>query len=178
MEDKKIFWTEAMTAGLVLGGVSSAYLLIQWLISLLPSAKVVQVIASVAGIFLWIFKFWACIHLMKVLLKNHSANNPEAVNADVFRFGVAAAFLSAIIYSAAYLAYMVFLAPDVISTFVDMMKESPMLDSNSLAMIDAMVPKMPTICFFVNLIYCTLFGTVVAAIQSRNIPSANPFSNK
>ena len=43
--------------------------------------------------------------------------------------------------------------------------------------LEEMLPKLPTITFFSQFIYCWLFGTVVAAIFSRNIPSSNPFDN-
>ena len=40
---------------------------------------------------------------------------------------------------------------------------------------EELMPKMPTYAFFANLIYCWLFGTILAAIFSRNISSSNPF---
>ena len=52
-----------------------------------------------------------------------------------------------------------------------------MLDSNSLAMLEKMEGSYPQISFFSNLIYCFLFGTVLSAILSRDIPSRDPFSN-
>jgi hypothetical protein len=36
---------------------------------------------------------------------------------------------------------------------------------------------MGTVSFFTNLIYCFLFGVVLSAILSRNIPSRNPFAD-
>ena len=41
-----------------------------------------------------------------------------------------------------------------------------------------MIPRLPTFSFFVNLFYCWLFGTVLSAILSRNIPSRNPFTDE
>ena len=38
--------------------------------------------------------------------------------------------------------------------------------------------NLPSFSFFVNLIYCWLFGTVLSAILSRNIPSRNPFTDE
>ena len=40
---------------------------------------------------------------------------------------------------------------------------------------DGMMAKLPNVMFFVNLFWCWLFGTVLAAIFSRNIPPRNPF---
>ena len=51
------------------------------------------------------------------------------------------------------------------------------LDSNTLSQMDKMLGKMPQITFFSNLIYCFIFGTVLSAILSRNIPSKDPFAD-
>ena len=54
-----------------------------------------------------------------------------------------------------------------------------MLDSNSLAELDGMMDKLPQLTFFSNLIYCFIYGSLLSAILSRNIPSRDPFaSNK
>ena len=52
-----------------------------------------------------------------------------------------------------------------------------MLDSNSMAMLEKMEDAYPQIAFFSNLIYCFLYGTVLSAILSRNIPTRDPFAN-
>ena len=56
-----------------------------------------------------------------------------------------------------------------------MFEDNPMMDSNAMSMMEDMIPRMPTISFFINLIWCWLFGTVLAAIFSRNVSSKNPF---
>ena len=43
-------------------------------------------------------------------------------------------------------------------------------------MMEEMIPKLPTMTFFLNFFWCWLFGTVLSAIFSRNIPSSNPFA--
>ena len=52
-----------------------------------------------------------------------------------------------------------------------------MLTADQLDSMQELMPKLPTISFFANLIWCWLFGTVLAAIFSRNIPSRNPFGD-
>ena len=54
---------------------------------------------------------------------------------------------------------------------------SKMLDSNSIAALEKMMGKMSYISFFSNLIYCTLYGTILSFILSRNIPQQDPFAN-
>jgi len=52
-----------------------------------------------------------------------------------------------------------------------------MMDSNALSQIDKTMENLPQITFVSNLIYCFLYGTVVALILSRNIPSKDPFAD-
>ena len=88
------------------------------------------------------------------------------------------ALLSALLYSAFYLAYTSFIAPDTFDTALEILRDNPYIDSNSMEQVEEMIPRMPTIAFFMNLVYCWLFGTVLAAIYSRNIPSQNPFNDQ
>ena len=178
MTKSNSFWNEAGKAGLILGGISILYMLITHFTGTLGSTGVGKaMLISVLNTLLWIGKFLACIFCFKLLLRKYSACNPEADNSDVFKFGVAVAFLSALLYSAFYLAYTLFINPDVYEDAFNMISEnySSMLDSNSITAIESMKTKMPQIGFFSNLIYCTLFGTVLSAILSRNIPSRTPF---
>lgn len=178
MDSKKSFWNSAASAGMVLGGVCVVYLILNWLLSLVADKSAATgIIAMLANIILWAAKFGGCIWLMKFFLLRFSEAFPEADNGDVFKYGMLVALFSALIYSAAYLAYMLFLAPDQIQEVFDSLADNPMMNSNSLEMLEEMMPKMPTISFFMNLVYCWLFGTVLSAIFSRNIPSSNPFRN-
>ena len=38
--------------------------------------------------------------------------------------------------------------------------------------------RMPQVMFFSNLVYCFLYGTVLSAVLSRNIPPRDPFARK
>lgn len=175
MTDNKTIWNQAGNSGLIMGGISIAYLLLSWLLSLISTK--IPVLAGLVSVLLWVVKFGGCIYVFKLLLKQFSARNPEADNNSVFKFGMVVALYSAILYSAAYLAYTMFIIPDQFEQMIDTFRDSPLMDSNSLEAMEQMLPKMPTIGFFVNLIYCWLFGTILSAIFSRNIPDSNPFKN-
>lgn len=178
MEDKKSMWNEAGQAGLVLGGVSVLYLALTALTGKVnPDNRGLLMMAGAANFLLWIVKFAACIFLMKFFLKKRSANDPDATNQDIFKYGSKVALLSALVYSACYLAYMQFIAPETLTNAIEMLRDNPMMDSNSLEMAEQMMPKMSGFMFFFNLIYCWIFGTVLSAIFSRNIPPVNPFAN-
>ena len=176
-EEKNIIWERAGKAGLVLGGVSIAYMLCSMLTARLAENGS-AFLFSMLNLLLWLAKFVACIYLMRFFMLRFSQADPSADTARVFRFGMLTALLSALLYSAFCMAYVSFIQPDFFSQSMEMLQDNPFLDSNSMAAIEEMMPKLPTISFFANLIWCWLFGTILSAIFSRNIPPQNPFSDK
>ena len=58
-----------------------------------------------------------------------------------------------------------------------MQQMAPMMDSNSMALVDSYMENLPQITFFSNLLYCFVFGTVLSYILSRSIPSRDPFAD-
>lgn len=177
-ETKNLLWESAGKAGLVLGGVSIAYLLCTTLTGKVAESGHAVFLMTVVNLFLWLAKFAGCIYLMRWFMLRYSQAEPEADNAGVFRFGMLTALLSALLYSGAYLAYTSFIAPDTFDQALDILRDNPMVDSATMSQMEQMMPKMPTIGFFMNLIWCWLFGTVLAAIFSRNIPPQNPFADQ
>lgn len=174
MENKRLIWNDAARGGILLGGVSVAYLAItQWLATLQAPFLV-----SLGSAVLWIAKFAGCLLLMRALMKKFASANEGVTNSDSFAFGCAVAFLSALVYSVCYFAYVQFINPEFFEASMQagLQAYSSMLDSNSRDALEEMMPKLPMLTFFVNLIYCTVFGIIVSAIFSRNIPSRNPFS--
>ena len=181
MNDKKSFWSEAGNAGLVLGIVSLAYMVYNFLVTGDGSARP-EIWQSVIGNILWAVKLWLCLWLLKRFIKAYSAVHPEADNSDTFRFGMAVAALSALIYSGGYLAWTTVINPDyfsnVLDTFIDGTDSmGGFLTEDMLDNIEAVTPRLPSMTFFANLAWCYLFGTVFSAIFSRNIPSGNPFED-
>ncbi|MBO4566952.1 MAG: DUF4199 domain-containing protein [Bacteroidales bacterium] len=175
--DRKIVWNDALRSGLVLGGISIAYMVVNMLLGKLNGGAAVGVLVNVGGVLLWLFKFYICIRLFKLFMLRFASAHEGVTNADSFRFGFATALLSALLYSAFYLAWVSFVQPDIFNDAIDLAREtySNMLTADQLDSFDELAPKMPGMSFFANLIYCTLFGTVLSAIFSRNIPSRNPF---
>lgn len=175
----KIVWNSASRSGLVLGGVSIAYMLCTALLGKLKGGPAIGVIVNVSSLLLWVFKFILCIRLMKFFMQKFAGANSEATNGDTFRFGTATALLSALLYSAFYLAWVSFIDPEMLSSSLDLMRESysSTLTSEQMDSLDELVPKLPTITFYVNLVWCWLFGTILSAIFSANIPSRNPFGD-
>ena len=173
----KALWNEAGKAGLVLGAVSVAYALIASLLAKLSGGVGVAFLLSVLKFILWAAKFAGCIFLMRFFLKALVNKYDGVDNKRTFHYGMAIAALSALIVAAYSLAESLFIAPEEVQEALDaaLSSYSSMLDSNSRAVMDSMMNSLPQISFFSNLIYCFLFGTILSAILSRNIPSTDPF---
>ncbi len=176
MVDRHSLWDGAAKAGLVLGGLCVLYMALTALTGLIAgSSRTGAIFASMLNALLWAAKFFGCLFLLRHFMLRFSASNPEAGSSDIFRFGTVTALLSALVYSGCYLAYVTFINPDIFSEAMQILQENPMMDKASMEAMENMIPMMPTYAFFGNLIYCWLFGTVLSAIYSRNIPSRNPF---
>ena len=171
---RKDMWNTAATAGLVLGAVSAAYMFVTQLM-----AGTSGFMMTILGFLLWAAKFGGCIWLMSFFMKKHAAAHPEVDNKETFRLGMITALLSALVYSAAAFANIAFISGDVIAEQVNltMQQMGSMMDSNSMALMETYMEKLPQITFFSNLLYCFVFGTVLSYILSRNIPSRDPFAN-
>lgn len=172
---RKNLWNSAAKAGMVLGLVSSAYLFInQWVTSM-----GIPVLSGVLGFVLWAVKFGGCIWLMMFFMKKFAAENTAADNSTTMKFGIATALLSALVYAAFSFANMAYFSTDLIAENMDavMQAYSQFMDSNTMSQMEKTMTKLPQITFFGNLIYCFIFGTILSAILSRNIPSRDPFAS-
>ncbi len=179
MEENMIrrnMWNGAAVAGLALGGVSTAYLFVTQFMSTAEFPVFLNMLLT--GL-LWIGKFGGCIWLMMFFMKKFVAENQNVDNRDTRRFGIIAAFLSAIVYSAASFANVAFISAEMFEeqTGILLQQMAPMMDANSMAMMDRYMESLPQFTFFSNLIYCFIFGAILSAILSRNIPSRDPFAN-
>lgn len=174
--DRKELWDSAGKAGLALGLVSTAYMAVSQLLAKGTDSTGMALLVTLCSLVLWVAKFWGCIQLMKVFMKGY-ARRSGGDNSDTFRFGVATALLSALIYSAAYLAFVTIINPDVFTESLEAAQASygNLLTADALAELDNI--NFGALTFFTNLIYCFLFGTVLSSILSRNIPSRNPFDD-
>ena len=169
-------WEEAGRAGLVLGLTSTAYLFLN---QYLGSSQISDIIKMLGNTLLWAIKFGGCIYLMMLYMKKFEKLNQNIDNSQVFRFGLAASLLSAIVYAAASFANTAYISADMINEQVGLLMEqmAPMMDSNTINQVDEVMAKLPQYTFFANLLYCFTYGGVLSFILSRNIPSRDPFAN-
>jgi hypothetical protein len=174
MNEKNTFWESAGKAGLALGGVSILYMVITALIGN-GSSDAPSALLRLFSALLWLAKLVGCIYLMRFFMLRFSNDNPSADNGRVFRFGMVVALLSALLYSGVSLAYISFINPQMFEDAFAQLMDNPMFNDQMAAQMEDLIPRMPAISFYTNLIYCFLFGTIVSAVFSRNIPKRNPF---
>lgn len=173
---RKNMWNTAAKAGLILGLVSTSYMFItKWT----GQAEIPAFLNLLLNGALWCAKFCSCIWLMMFFMRRFAAENPDVRNVDTRRLGIITALLSALVFSAFSLADIMFISPEFYTEQINasIQEMIPMMDSNTLSMIDKYLEMLPQITFFSTLIYCFIFGAVLSAILSRNIPSKDPFAD-
>lgn len=170
-------WNNAGKSGLALGCVSAAFMFISQAVSGMSSAT----LALMINFLLWIVKFAGCIWLMRLFMRRLADSYDGVTNASVMKFGMMTAFLSALIFSSVQLANMLFISQDLINAqydeVMDTYRNMGMLDHNTMSVMENMRNFYPQIAFFTQLIYCFVYGTILSAILSRNIPKNDPFAN-
>lgn len=176
MDNKSSLFNSAGKAGLILGGLSTAHLAASDLLSSIQGAA--GIITGLLSFVLWGAKFAFCIILMKKLMQKYANTLEEPSQREVFRFGRLSALLSSALFSAATMAYQLFIRPDAARQAFEALKGSPAMTKEAMQMMESLLPQLPTFTFFVNLIYCFLFGLILSSIFSRNIVSNNPFSEQ
>ena len=175
-EINKSLWRIAGTEGLKLGLISAAYM---FATLLLEKTGMPVLLNSLLSFVLWVAKFAGCILLMKIAMVKFAKTDSKITNRDTFMMGMATALLSAFVFSVISYVNVAFISADLFAEQFDtlMQQMAPMMDSNSLNLMDSYLENLPEITFFSNLIYCFLFGTVLSAILSRNIPARDPFAD-
>lgn len=168
---------EASKAGLALGGVSVAYMFIVQLLSGLSSSAGVIFIVNVFSMALWAAKLYLCYWLMKYFMIKLTKDYTNVTNKDTFRLGMFIALCSALLYSAVHLANLTIISPDIFEAQLDAVTQSyaGMLDSNSMQVMENLTENFPSMSFFSNFIWCSLYGIILSAFLSKNIPARDPF---
>lgn len=173
---RKNMWNGAAKAGLALAGLSSVYLFVTQFLGKMEISAVLNMLLTTV---LWIVKFGGCIWLMMFFMKKFADECSGVDNAATRRFGIIAAFLSAIVYAGVSFANVAFISADLFAEQMDavIQQMAPMMDSNTMAEMDKTMQNLPQLTFFSNLIYCFIYGAILSAILSRNIPSRDPFAD-
>lgn len=173
----KTIWNEAGKAGIALGGTVIACSLLSSGLGLLGGGAMVKFLVSVLGFIIWLAKLVGCIWIMRYFMQKLVRDYQDVDNRQTYILGVESALLSALIVAAFTMATVMFVSPESYQETIEtaIAQTSTMLDSNSRAVLDGMIQNLPIIMFFSNLVYCFIYGWILSAILSRNIPSSNPF---
>ena len=172
----KDMWESAGYAGLALGLVSAAYMIIN---SYLGASGLSAGTIALIQMPLWIAKFVGCILLMKFFMKKFHAAHPNSANRDVRRMGVATALLSAFLFAAIQYIFMAYIQADLYASQYELILQqySSGMDLNTMNIMEKFVDMLPQISFFSSLLYCFAYGSIIAAILSRNIAGNDPFAD-
>ena len=162
--------------GLKLGLISAVYVLAT---QFLEKADSPVFIVTILAMVLWLVKFIACIWVMRQGMLKFAAANEGVERKDTLRFGILTALLSAFVFAAFSYANVAFIAADMIAEQFElaMQQMAPMLDSNSMSLVEKFMENMPVITLISNFIYCFLYGIVLSAILSSKIPATDPFAD-
>ena len=164
--ENKSIWSEAGRSGLVLGGISIIYFLLALIVPKIGNPFAV----SVLSFLLWGAKLFLCIYMMRYFLFAEAKEN-GGKRSRTFKYGMAIAACSALLYSAFCLAWTSLVQPDFYSDALEasMQMYSGFMSADAMDMARNMESTMPTVAFFTNLIWCWIFGTVLSAIISSSI---------
>lgn len=168
----KSLWTAAAIPGVVLAAISTAYLLANTYITMAAFPG-----SSALVFFLDLAKIVACIWLMRLYMKRFSTDFSDASASDLRHLGTLIAVLSALIFATASMAFYKYnpeIVGEAIDTALGMYQDK--LDSNSMNALDKMMENFPTLIFFSQFIYCTLYGWILSAILAGRIIPSNPFA--
>lgn len=170
--DFKTIWHAAGVPGIVLAAVCTAYMLANYYIGKADFSL------SGAVIFLLdLAKIVACIYLMYLFMSRFHENYPDAGRNDVRRMGKWVGILSALVFSAAMMAFYKIhpeVVTEAIDTFLDTYGDD--LDTNAMNALEQFGNNFQNIFFISNFLYCSIFGWVLSAILSIRIVPDNPFA--
>lgn len=174
--DSKVIWNTAAKAGLALGAVSTICMFVGQFLS---TQQLSAGATTLSGLILWLAETGGCIWLMAFFMKKMVEENQGVTNSQTFKMGLATAFLSGLLFSAATFANIAFISADyyTANVYAVIQQMTASMDANTVAAVDKVLNYLPQIAFFSTLVQCVIFGTIVSAILSRSIPSKDPFAN-
>ena len=175
--NNRIIWSAASVAGLAFAAIT---ILCGQLQKGIAALELSTFVAGLLYSIVWIAEFAGCIYLMIFLMRKLVRDYEGVTGADTNRYGRRIALFSAIVIATVNYLILYFTPADKLQEMTDtvLATYSSFLDANSQAMMEEMLPNLPAITFFSNLIYCFLYGTILSAILSRFIPSSNPFASE
>ncbi len=171
-----VSWNSAALAGLVMGASTIA-------LDYLPMLPALTGCGETAGYLLGgalkIVKIIACICLFRVLMLRFF-RTVQTDYARLQRYGLKVAMFSSILVAGFSLLQILVINPDMLGQTVQAVQNTyqNMMDSNTAAAMEKMISKLPVITFFSSVVYCYLWGWILATTFARRLFPANPFGER
>ena len=166
-------WNSAALAGLVMAAVTVAAELIG-----VQCGKITGFMGGVANFLAWAGKLVLCAVTFKYLMKRFHATHEGIDYPRLQRYGMKLALFSSILVAAYTVVNFLVFTPGSVEEILNSVRETyaSMLDSNSEAALEKMLPKLPYYTAVGSLVYCFLWGWVYSTVFAKNIAPADPFS--
>lgn len=166
-------WNNAALAGLVMAAVTIAAELIGGL-----CGKITGFFGGVANFLAWAGKLVLCAVTFRYLMKRFHDSFNEIDYPRLQHYGMKLALFSSIIVAAYTVVNFLVFTPGSVEEIMGTVKDTyaSMLDSNSEAALEKMLPKMPYYTAIGGFIYCFLWGWVYSIVFAKNISPNDPFS--
>ena len=167
-------WNSAAIAGLIMAAVTVTAELVIAL-----GGKVQGFAGGFIHFFLWAGKLVLCAFTFRALLKRFHQNYEGVDYFTLKKYGVKLALFSAILVAAYSLVNLLVINPDSMNQIVEGVRESypSMMDSNSEAALEKMLPQMPLYTGIVTVVYCFLWGWFYTSLFSKSIAPFDPFAD-
>ena len=167
-------WNSAAVAGLLMAAVTIAADL---LITL--GAKVQGFAGGFIHFFLWAGKLALCAFTFRALLKKFHQSFEGVDFFNLKKYGLKLALFSAILVAAYSLVNLLVINPDSMNDIIGSVRENypSMMDSNSEAALEKMLPKMPLYTGIITVVYCFLWGWLYTSLFSKSIAPFDPFAD-
>ncbi len=165
---RKKIWDQAGTAGLILGLILSILMLLNGLIL---NSDFNAAVSSITSMLLSIVRIGGYIVVMAYFMGLFAAANPKMVRSDAFRFGRAAAILSALIYAATSFADAAYLNSEIYTTQYEAIIKTiePIMGYDYKEGSEWILNHVPHMTFFSCLANTAILGSVLAYILSRKL---------
>ena len=167
-------WNSASIAGLAMAAVTIVFELVAGLCGKVPGVG-----GGFLGFLIWAAKLVICALTFRYMLKKFHESYSDVDSSRLKNYGLKLALFSSLLVAAYSLVNLLVISPDSIDTIMQSVRESyaSMLDSNSEAALEKMLPKMPVYVGVGTVIYCFLWGLVYSSVFARSLRSDNPFED-
>ncbi|MGM9768180.1 MAG: DUF4199 domain-containing protein [Candidatus Cryptobacteroides sp.] len=180
--DRTTMWNEGAGYGMILGLATGVFIFLNMGTAALAEngGAGLKMLAVALNAGLWLVKFLGCLWLMRFFMLKFVAGHKGADNRQSFRLGVIVALTSAVVYSGIQLLNICVISPgmveDALKTAMDTVRTMPGFSDSDMVSLERSMGIYPQIAFFTNLIYCFIYGAIVAKIFSAGIPPRDIFA--